>query len=180
MYFCPKCHFIFDIGKSSNEIDKPTEKILVKKVSEAIKKLENNEDFSNLKAEFKIEDLIKNSKYKKLSQEEKNILSVLFEETSNSGIEFKCNNCNYIKEIKETILLYEFDNNDNQEKIINLEENELYCKNPILPRTHDYICKNISCITNDSNKKIKKEAVFFREKDSFRINYICCRCYYSW
>ena len=180
MYFCPKCHFTFDIGKTSNNIEEISDKINITKISDALKRLENKEDFSKLKAEFKIEDLIKNSKYKKLNQDEKNILSKLFDENTISGIEFKCTNCNYIKEIKETILLYQLNNTTIEENIKTLEDNELLSKNPILPRTHDYNCKNISCATNIKNYKDKKEAVFFRDKNSFKINYICCICYYEW
>jgi hypothetical protein len=178
MYFCPKCHFVFDIGKSINTIEEYDNKQIIKKVSDAIKKVENKEDLTNFKADFKIDDLIKNPKYKKLNQDEINMLSKLFEETSNSGIEFKCTNCNFVKEINDTILLYEFNNNDNNENIKSLEENKLLCQNPILPRTHDYICKNISCPTNKN--KIKKEAVFLKENNSFKINYICCICHYNW
>ena len=179
MYFCPKCHFTFDINKSANTEQIVNNKISINKISDALKKLETNEDLTNFKADFKFEDLIKNSKYKKLNQDQKNILSKLFEETSASGIEFICTNCNCIKPINETILLYKLNVTNNEENIKLLDDNELICKNPILPRTHDYICKNISCITN-TNIETKKEAVFIREKNSFKINYICCLCYYSW
>ena len=111
MYFCPKCHFSFDIGKTTNAVTENKE--LIKKSSDAFKKLEDNEDLSKYKADFKFEELIKNSKYKK-----------------------------------------------------------------ILPRTNYYICKNISCVTNLKNTK--KEAVFFRELNSFKVNYICCICFNGW
>ena len=110
MYFCPKCHFTFDIGKTNNNIIDNKELIL--KPIDIFKKLEEKEDFSKYKVEFKFEDLNKNIKYKKLSENEKNIINKLFEENINSGIEFKCNNCNFNKEITETILLYEY-NKDN-------------------------------------------------------------------
>ena len=42
MYFCPKCHFSFDIGKSSNvTVD---EKNVIKKVADIFKKLENKDN----------------------------------------------------------------------------------------------------------------------------------------
>lgn len=176
MYFCPKCHFSFDIGKTTNAVTENKE--LIKKSSDAFKKLEENEDLSKYKADFKFEELIKNSKYKKISEGDKNMLNKLFEENNNSGIEFKCNNCNFSKEITETILLYNYDLTSKDENIKSIEENELLCQNPILPRTHDYICKNISCVTNLKNAK--KEAVFFRELNSFKVNYICCICFNGW
>jgi hypothetical protein len=176
MYFCPKCHFSFDIGKSSNvTVD---EKNVIKKVADIFKKLENKEDLSIYKSDIKIDEIIKNSKYKKLSEEDKTNLQKLYEEGATSGIEFKCTNCNYSLEIKESILLYELDMNDKNDKIKTIDENKLICKNPILPRTHDYICKNDSCETN--KKKINKEAVFYRENNSMKVNYICCVCHYAW
>ena len=176
MYFCPKCHFSFDIGKSSNVAGE--EKNVIKKVADVFKKLENKEDLSIYKSDIKIDEIIKNNKYKKLTDEDKNNIQKLYEEETSSGIEFKCTNCNYSLEIKESILLYELDMNDKNDKIKTIDENKLICKNPILPRTHDYICKNDSCETN--NKKINKEAVFYRENKSMKVNYICCICNYSW
>ena len=74
--------------------------------------------------------------------------------------------------------LYNLNLEDKNNKIRNLEENEFICKDPILPRTHDYSCKNPNCITHKDTKK--KEAVFIKDKDSFKIIYICCVCFYSW
>lgn len=178
MYFCPKCNFTFDIGKSTNlEVN---EKNIIKKSADIFKKIENKEDLNFYKTDIKLDEIIKNSKYKKLTEEEKKSIHKLLEEEPIGGIEFKCVNCNYALEINESILLYELDMNNKIDKMKTLEENELYCKNPILPRTHDYICKNQSCETNKSNLKVKKEAVFYRENDSMRVNYICCICYYGW
>ena len=177
MYFCSKCHFSFDIGKSSNIVI--DEKNIIKKSADIFKKIENNEDLSNFKTDIKIEEITKNSKYKKLSGAEKTKINNLYDVTTNSGIEFRCTNCNNSVEIKESILLYELDMNNKNDKNKTLEENQLYCNNPILPRTHDYICKNEYCETN-KNSKIKKEAVFYRENNSMKVNYICCKCYYNW
>jgi hypothetical protein len=62
MYFCPKCHFSFDIGKSSSII--VDEKNVIKKTADIFKKIENNEDISNFKTDIKIDEIIKNAKYK--------------------------------------------------------------------------------------------------------------------
>jgi len=176
MYFCPKCNFSFDIGKSSNDII--NEKNIIKKAADVFKKIENNEDLSLYKTDVKMDEITKNIKYKKLNDEQKLQIQKLFDEVVLSGIEFKCNNCNFSLDIKESILLYELDMNNKDDKIKSIEENELFCKNPILPRTHDYICKNIDCPT--IKKNTKKEAVFFRNSDSYKLNYICCVCNYGW
>ena len=178
MYFCPNCNYIFDISKASNETSNNDNRIPIKKIPDVFKKLENKEDLSNHKAESKQDDITKNAKYKKLTDEERMIINKLFEETSITGAEFRCNNCNYIESINETVLLYKYETDLNKINIKTLEENELLCKNPILPRTHDYICKNINCST--IKNKEEREAVFFREKNSYKINYICCICYNSW
>jgi hypothetical protein len=176
MYFCPKCYYLFDIGKASGKDDDES-KELIKKVADALKKVD--EDLQNYKAEFKEEDLYKNAKYKKLNEEQKQNLSKLFEDKTVIGAEFKCNNCNFIKPIKDTVLLFQLEYTENLNKVKNLNENKLYCQNPILPRTHDYICKNTNCLTN-KDKKTKKESVFYRNKNSFKMTYICCVCYHSW
>jgi len=178
MYFCPNCSYLFDIAKSS-KISKGTDtRILVKKILDAFKKLEDNEDLSKYKAEFSKEEMAKNKKYQKLKEEDKIKMNQLFEEVVSSGAEFKCNNCNFSKQINETTLLYQINLEDNLVKIKSLEENELISKDPLLPHTHDYTCKNPSCITH-KNPNLK-DAVFIREKLSYKLNYICTICYYNW
>jgi len=178
MYFCPKCNYSFDIGKSTGT-DVSEEKQPLKKVNEAIKIYEEEQPLDNYKAEFKKEDLEKNSKYKKLSHENKEKFEILFQLPPITGAQFKCNNCSFTKEINETVLLYELDFSDKSEKTRSLEENQLICNNPMLPRTHDYICKNNLC-PSLKDTKIKKEAIFIRDKETFKINYICTLCYHNW
>ena len=177
MFFCKKCNYTFDISKViDTEVNEDT-RIVLKRASDAFKKLELNEDLSLYKASFKADDLSKNIKYSKLSNEKKQLLNKLFEELTSTGVEFKCTNCNERENINETILLYKYDINTNIDKIKSLEENKLICKNPILPRTCDYICKNLECPTNDKKKNIGKEAIFFRENNSYKVTYLCCVCF---
>ena len=95
-----------------------------------------------------------------------------------SGAEFKCNNCNNSKQITETTMLYKIDMTDKLLKIKTLEENELLSMDPLLPHTHDYTCKNPSCITHKDISK--KDSVFYKEIGSYKPIYICCICFYSW
>jgi hypothetical protein len=177
MYFCPSCSYSFDIVKSSQSSDNKDTRTSIEKLSEALKKFEASEDMSKYVALFSREETNKNKKYQKLDEKQKAKFNLIFEELISSGAEFKCNNCNNIQPIKETILLYNI-NMEEKSKIRTLEENEFICKDPILPRTHDYNCKNPNCITHKD--KSKKESVFFKEKNSFKVNYICTVCYYSW
>jgi hypothetical protein len=176
MYFCPSCSYSFDIVKSSQTSQKDV-RVNIEKIAEALKIFEANDDMSKYVASFSREDTNKNKKYQKFDDNQKAKFNLIFEELISSGAEFKCNNCNNIQPIKETILLYNI-NMEEKNKMRTLEENEFICKDPILPRTHDYNCKNPNCITHKD--KSKKESVFFKEKNSFKVNYICTVCYYSW
>jgi hypothetical protein len=179
MYFCPNCSYILDIAKSSLVTQSDIkDQIIISKVNDVFKLLEDNQNFDNYHADFTKDELIKNKKYQKLKENDKNKLNVLFEENIISGAELKCDNCNYIKQIQETTLLYQIIMEDKLEKINSIEENELMAKDPLLPHTHDYICKNINCITHKENNK--KNAIFYKDKNSYKVNYICCICYYNW
>jgi len=178
MYFCPNCSYIFDIQKSSNSDSSVDKRIIIKKISDAFKKLEENDDLSKYTAEFSKDEMAKNKKYQKLKENDKIKINQLFEKLVSSGAEFKCNNCNHIKKITETTILYQINMEDKDIKIKNLEENELLVKNPLLPHTHDYTCKNPSCITHKKNEL--KDAVFYKDKNSYKPNYICTICFYNW
>jgi hypothetical protein len=177
MYFCDKCFYLFDITKSSKISKEDTRKI-ISKVSELLIKLEENDDITKYKADFSKEELYKNKKYQKLEETDKNKINLIFEEDTSSGAEFKCENCNYTKQITETTILYQINMEDKVDQLKNLDENELTTKDPTLPHTHDYTCKNPNCITH-KNPELK-DSVFLREKNSYKLNYICCVCYYNW
>lgn len=177
MYFCPSCSYSFDIVKSSSSTTKDS-RIEINKLSEAIKLFEENEDMSKYVAKFSREETSKNKKYQKLDDKQKAVFNQIFDELTSSGAEFRCNNCNNVQPIKNTVLLYNINMEEKITSTRTLEENEFICNDPILPRTHDYTCKNPSCITHKDSKR--KEAVFFKEKNSFKVNYICTICYFSW
>jgi hypothetical protein len=178
MYFCPNCFYILDIEKSSNIKNIDTTKIAITKAQDILKKIENKEDLSKYKSSFDKEDLLQNKKYQKLTEAEKNQINLTFDDPISYGAEFKCDNCNYTRQITQTILLYQSSIYDDTIKIKNLEENELECKNPILPHTHDYTCKNLKCLTHKTSSL--KDAVFYKNKYNYKVSYICCVCYYNW
>lgn len=177
MFFCPNCSYLFDISKSLKTQIKD-DRIIINKVNDAFIKIDENEDMTKYKASFLKEDMTKNKKYQKFTDENKIKMNLLFEEQVSSGAEFKCNNCNYIKPITETTLLYQINVEDKLEKVKTLQENQLLINDPLLPHTHDYTCKNTNCITH--NKPELKDSVFMREKNSYKLNYICCICFYNW
>lgn len=178
MYFCPKCSYLFDISKSSNTIKVEDSRIIIDKISEALALIEDNKTINKYKANFTKEEANKNKKYQRLKDEDKLKFNQLFEELINSGAEFRCNNCNFSKQIIETTLLYQLNMENKIFKNTSLEENELMCKDPTLPHTHDYTCKNTDCITHKEIKR--KDAIFYKDNSSYRVNYICTLCFYNW
>jgi len=178
MYFCPKCSYLFDISKSSNTIKIDDTRISIDKITEVLSLFEEGKNFSNYKATFTKEEINKNKKFQKLKDDDKIKFNQLFEELTSSGAEFKCNNCNFSKQITETTLLYQLNMDEKVVKNYSLEENELMCKDPILPHTHDYTCKNTSCITHKEPKK--KDAIFYKDGTTYKVNYTCTICYYNW
>jgi len=178
MYFCPKCSYLFDISKLTNTTNLNDNRIIIDKIPEAIALFEKNQNLSKYKASFTKEEINKNKKYQKMKDEEKIKFNQLFEELVSSGAEFKCNNCNFSKQIVETTLLYQLNMENKVVKISTLDENELMSKDVTLPHTHDYTCKNTSCLTHKEPKR--KDAVFYKDNTSYKVNYICTLCYYNW
>jgi len=183
MHFCPNCSYLFDISKSSIVKDTETSstqdsdtKSLT--LNDVFKKLEEKDDLTKYTIAFTKDELIKNKKYQKLTDENKQKLNILFDDNIYSGAEFKCNNCNNTKQISETTLLYEINlDNTTNNKIKNIKENKLMCKDPLLPHTQDYVCKNPEYPTHKNTKL--RDAVFYKEKNSYNINYICTVCFYN-
>jgi hypothetical protein len=178
MNFCPNCNNILDCIKSLNI---SSEKISLKKCSDLIKLIENNEDISNYKVEFNKIDILEHKKYLKYDENLKNKINQLFKQTSNlnTSAEYKCLNCGYSKPILETTrLYYNSVDSDNLIFIKSLEENELISNDPLVPHTKDYICKNPNCITHKQSEL--KDSIFYKDKHSYKVNYICCICFYNW
>ena len=128
MHFCENCSYLFDISKSSivndkkishvQSSDSETESLTL---NEVFKKVEENDDLTKYTVTFTKDELIKNKKYQKLTDENKQKLNTLFDENIYSGAEFKCNNCNNTKQINETTLLYEVNlDNTTNNKIHNI------------------------------------------------------------
>jgi DNA-directed RNA polymerase subunit M/transcription elongation factor TFIIS len=174
MYFCSNCSYILDITKSTLLTDTP--KIPIIKITDLFKLLDNNEDMSKYKPEFTKDDLFK---HKKAKDYDKNILNNLFEDNIITNAEFICNNCNYVKKINETTLLYQINLEDKITKIYNIEENKLFVQDPLLPHTRDYICKNKDCNTH-KNSELKNAKWFRPIQNSYMTYYVCCDCGIVW
>jgi len=175
MFFCPNCSYLFDINKTGNTDEN---KIVLSKITDIFDKLEDNDNMKSYKTMITKEEIIKNKKYLKLNDKQKENINNLYNENISTSAEFKCNNCNNIKPITETIILYQLINDDKIIKVKDIEENKLLSNDPLLPRTNNYTCKNKSCKTI-KNPELK-EAVFYKDKNSYKVNYICTICYFNW
>ena len=176
MYFCPKCNYSFDIAKSSKTTD---DRKKLDNPIELLKRLKAKKNLSNYIATFPKEELTEHKIYKKLNDSDKESLEIVFnDKISISGIEFKCLNCNNRKPINDTIKLYQINFKTTQDVYRSVEDNKLLAMNPIYPRTRDYTCMNVNCITHKDTAN--KEAVFFRDKNSYQTIYLCTICFNSW
>ena len=175
---CPKCSNSFDISKSSNTTKVIDTRIKINKISDALSLFEEGKNFSDYTATFTKEEINKNKKYQKIKDDDKIRFNQIFEELISSSAEFKCYNCNYSKQITETTLLYQLEMEDKIVKISSLEENELITKDPTLPHTHDYSCKNLNCLTHKEPNR--KDAIFYKDNNNYKPNYICTICFYNW
>lgn len=191
MYFCPKCSYILDIGKAVPiNAGKKGIKTPISNVSGIIKMiLGDDNEIDSYKFNIDVNSLEKNSKYKKLSENDR--IKVYNKVTENLYLNkasvdqfanFLCKNCGYNKEITASLTLYKksYKEENDTNQVYDLSTNELLKHDPTLPRTRNYNCKNINCITNDKkNKSVEKEAVFYRS-DGFDIKYLCTVCNHSW
>lgn len=152
-----------------------------------IKKILNSESITLDK--FDLNNFIKSGQYKKLSskdkeivyntiqdllpKDKKRILESKDEPIDDSKAYFICNNCGFTKPIEpQTQIFSKRSEVLTQEYGMNGYKNMLH--SDILPHTRKYICPNNSCISHtDINKR---EAVFFRQNNSYAIKYICKAC----
>ncbi len=175
VFFCPDCTYTLGINKST-QLEASEDRKKIDTVSD-VYKLISKVDFNDYIATFSKKDLLVNKKYQKMSQEEKNKIDKLFLNKL-SEADLACSNCGYKKQINETIKLYEFNVFDKSNSKRNLDDNKLLTMDPILPRTRDYVCKNVNCITHKDPSI--REAVFMKIPKSYSLSYICCVCHYSW
>ncbi|VVU94397.1 hypothetical protein CPAV1605_119 [seawater metagenome] len=191
MYFCPKCKYILDLSKMdtfavSNESNESKKKPL-NNVSSIIKRIMNDDSLEDYSINIDLNTLEENSKYKKLEEEDRikvyNAVSeslFLNKSSGSSGAGFICQNCGYSKDINHSLLLYSQDFSDSVEgKKYSPDDYKLIMHDYTLPRTRDYNCKNVNCITNDKKNEGKKEAVFFRA-GNFDVTYVCTVCEFGW
>ena len=176
MYFCPKCSYILDIGKTSKIINE--DNIVIKKVNDLFALIDTKKDLNKYKIEIQKEEIINSKKYLKLDQSYKTILDNIFNANVLSTAEFTCNNCNYKNQIIKTTLLYNIVINEVDDSILSYDESVLMSQDPLLPHTSEFTCINDNCKSRTDSKL--KDAIFYKKNKSYNVSYICTTCFYNW
>lgn len=177
MYFCNYCGNEFDIIEKQINVTQKNKKT-INNVSTLIKKIMNpDENLDDYNIDIDKSILIKNKEFNNLSEKQKeDIYKSLQPKDTSKKTRMFCNNCTNMKSIDETILV--FKKSFKKESYIDQSDYDFYINDPLLPRTHDYTCKNKKCETH-KNKSLK-EAVFVKEDGSNLVTYICCVCSYGY
>ena len=96
-------------------------------------------------------------------------------ENENDGLMNHCNNCGYDKKSEESIIST---NVYIKDTMTDIKDKKMYVYDNTYPHTIHYKCPNKICETN-KDKKLR-DAIFFPDKKSLQLIYICCICKTEW
>jgi acetone carboxylase gamma subunit len=202
MFFCPNCNNMFDIARAipqSGGKKKSEDFDLLESESESEsisfndfinKILNNDETVNNNIKQININELQQSQEYKKLKIKHKELVDnkiqdllpisekAIMQSTSTKNIEdlsayFVCNNCGFANKITPKTKIFSRTSADISQNYTVSDYSDML-HSDILPRTRKYICPNKQCI---SYKDIsKREAIFFRLSNTYKVKYICTAC----
>lgn len=150
--------------------------------------LDGSDTNVSLPKNFNINDLNKNSKFNKLSIDQKTlVVNRILENVpkqkqsksnnqSNKKSYFYCKSCGYNEKIPNKKFIFSR-GNENKNEIFNSNFINFVNDNT-LPRTKNYNCINPNC-SSHSNPEVKM-AVFYRHSGSYNVRYICQICNKYW
>jgi hypothetical protein len=196
MYFCPNCDNVFNITKElpsqsgGVKSDSPESEMSDMTNDEKIvNKLLADEHFSEKDlSSAQLVNLLQSVAFKRLKHKQKefvynkiqDLLPVdqkkILEETPKQVFEkvyFICNNCGDNKPIDKGTLIFSKVSTDIAQSYSPLDVDDMKYSD-ILPRTRKYICPNTKCESHTNPQK--REAIFFRMNNTFRIKHICKAC----
>jgi len=174
--FCPKCNNLYDVTDNINKTQhgssyNMTSKDIINNILSdnelssiySIQKITKSKDFRGLSDDDKkkIKDYLKEKKI----EIEKNS-----ENIKNNKAYFICSNCGNYEEIQDETLIAGKYFESNNKKFDYTD----YINDSTLPITRNYICYNKNCESHKDPSK--KQAVFFRDVNSYKITYICKTC----
>jgi len=175
MINCRKCRYAYNFKKGAELIDTF---VTLKDINKFIVNILN--DKFKVIADFSLKDLKSNKNFKKLDAHLKEQVLSIYNLTSNNisnkGL-FVCSNCNFTEFINSNVILLEdkFTKSTRKNQTYN---SVLRCNDKTLPRTKDYICPNKECASHTDFTN--KEAVFYRDKATMNLTYMCCSCKQYW
>ena len=102
-----------------------------------------------------------------------NIFDITKTSAETQNINFICSNCGYSKVIDpRTLLFSRTSKNVAESYVANDVVNMAF--SDIIFRTRKYICSNDKCESHKDPEK--REAIFFRMNNSYKVKYICDTC----
>jgi hypothetical protein len=192
MYFCPNCNNVFDITRNLSQSGGEPSDSQHGGNDNIINKLLNNEPLSSDDLEsITLDDLAKSSGYKKLKNKQREYVynkfndSLPLEKKKSLGTApdkiitkdlFVCNNCGFKKKIEPETLIFNRVSSDVAQSYTASDIKDMG-HSDILNRTRKYKCPNSKCESHTDPQK--REAVYFRLNNTFKIKYICQTCHVS-
>lgn len=194
MFFCPNCNNTFDITRSIPEISTQiggTTPSVVLSSSDIIEKIFHNNITVQDLSGIVINDFIKTSDYKNLSNEKKELVFNVIQDLlpknkkkimdnvsnavsdNNNSAFFLCTNCGHVRKIENRTLIFSRTAETIMQSYDTCDYADLIHSN-ILPHTRNYVCSNDTCQSHSDMSK--KDAIFFRVGNGYSIKYICLTC----
>ncbi len=178
------------IGGNSKKDDKNKKKELKQSLSnDDLNNILEGSDIEYDLKNFNINELSKNSVFNKLSGNHKTLVINRIleripknkqqkhtEHVSGKESYFYCKSCGYNEKIPERQFIFSR-GNEKKDDLYNYRFIN-YIHEPLNPKTKNYNCINDKCATH-ANPSLKM-AVFYRQKDSYNIRYICTVCNNYW
>lgn len=93
------------------------------------------------------------------------------------NIYFICDYCNYYEIIPKNTIIIKKTKNSNENSNIEIDSKDMMDM-PFLPHTRNYICPNNKC--ESLTDKSKKDAIFKRFPDSYKLKFVCVTCLTTW
>ena len=91
---------------------------------------------------------------------------------------FICKNCGTNEKLQPGTIIIKKTSNIQQTSYEDPIKSKYIVNAPYLPHTRQYICPNTECASHKDHSK--REAVFYRMLNTFRLMYICKECNTKW
>lgn len=106
----------------------------------------------------------------------KNCNNKLYLIEEDNKLHLRCKKCGFQKRNRKSIIYTKTYNY--VESTVDTVNNKYIVHCSPLPRTNRKKCPNRECISH--NDKSKNEAIFYPDKNTRELNYVCCNCYSTW